>query len=134
MRKSIHDKRSCTDWLVARPLVRSYAQLSPTIISGLERALNSAGPEASAAINALLKAARQAQIRDLTRLADEFNLSPAESALAHHLADGGSIASFAKLRGVTLETVRSQLRSVFAKMGVRRQSELVAAVVALGNK
>jgi DNA-binding CsgD family transcriptional regulator len=134
MRKRIHDKKSCTAWLTGRPLMRSYSQLYPSVISGLERALNSAGSEASAAINAILLAARQAEIRELTRLADEFDLSPAESALAHHLADGGSISSFAKLRGVTLETVRSQLRSVFAKMGVRRQSELVAAVVALGIK
>jgi DNA-binding CsgD family transcriptional regulator len=39
--------------------------------------------------------------------------------------EGGDIASYAGLAGVTAATVRSQLKSIFAKTGVRRQSALV---------
>lgn len=129
MRKRMHDRDSCTSWLTEQPLVRFYSQLYPSVVGGLERALKSAGPDASRAIEALLAAARLAENRAATRLTEELGLSPAEASLASHLVEGGSIKSYAEQRGVKLETARTQLRSTFAKLGVRRQSELVAAVI-----
>ena len=53
-------------------------------------------------------------------------LSRAETALASLLATGLSPKQAAEQLGVTYETARTQLKAVFAKTGVHRQSELVA--------
>lgn len=55
-----------------------------------------------------------------------FGLSPAEAEIALRLADGDDRAAIAADRGASLETVRSQIRSLFAKMGVSRTAELTA--------
>lgn len=54
-----------------------------------------------------------------------LGFSPAETALTRALADGRTLAEHAADRGVTLETVRSQLKSAMAKVGVSRQTDLV---------
>lgn len=58
-----------------------------------------------------------------------FGLSPAEARLVLNLAFGRSPEEHARLRGVSMPTVRSQLRSVLAKTGTARQAELVATVL-----
>lgn len=55
-----------------------------------------------------------------------FNLTKAESSLAAGLAEGRTLQSLAEERQVSLNTVRSQLKAVFAKTNTRRQAELVA--------
>lgn len=62
-------------------------------------------------------------------LRDGYGLSAAEAALAVALAQGKTLQEFADSRSVTLHTVRAQLKSASAKMAVRKQSELVAAVL-----
>ena len=54
-----------------------------------------------------------------------FDLSPAEARLARLLADGMSTEEAALQLGVSRNTVRSQLQSVFAKTGTNRQGDLV---------
>ncbi|MBX3497463.1 MAG: PAS domain-containing protein [Parvibaculum sp.] len=54
-----------------------------------------------------------------------LGFSPAETALTLALADGRTLAEHAAERGVTLETVRSQLKGAMSKAGVSRQAELV---------
>lgn len=61
-----------------------------------------------------------------------FGLSPAEARIAIGVAEGGSLPELAARAEVTHATVRSQLRSVFDKTGVRRQSELAALLARLG--
>jgi DNA-binding CsgD family transcriptional regulator len=68
---------------------------------------------------------------DLLRLL--FDLTPAEAMLARALIEGKTVAEFAKLRGLSDATVRSQVRSVFAKTGVTRQVELVRLLSGLGS-
>jgi DNA-binding CsgD family transcriptional regulator len=46
--------------------------------------------------------------------------------VARGLARGASPAALAKQRNVSIETVRTQLRAIYAKLGVRRQGELAA--------
>ena len=58
-----------------------------------------------------------------------YELTRAEADLTWLLADGLSLEEAAERRGVTLNTARSQLKRVFAKTGVRRQSELVRIVL-----
>ncbi|RYG88518.1 MAG: LuxR family transcriptional regulator [Alphaproteobacteria bacterium] len=53
-----------------------------------------------------------------------FDLTPAEARVASGIANGGSIGAIAAQWGVSRETVRSQLKVVMDKSGLRRQSDL----------
>jgi DNA-binding CsgD family transcriptional regulator len=55
-----------------------------------------------------------------------YNLTPAELRVASALLAGDSPENYAQQVGVSQNTVRSQLISLFRKTGTRRQSELVA--------
>ncbi len=54
-----------------------------------------------------------------------YQLTPAEARLALLLVAGHTLKEAAEACGVTHNTVRSQLKAIFQKTGVRRQSELV---------
>lgn len=54
-----------------------------------------------------------------------YQLSPAESRVALLLSDGRAPREIADTVGVTENTVRSQMKSIFSKTGVRRQGELI---------
>jgi DNA-binding CsgD family transcriptional regulator/PAS domain-containing protein len=69
---------------------------------------------------------------DPARVAGALGLTPAEAALACALADGDTLQSHAAKRGVSVETVRTLLRSAFRRTGCHRQSELVALVLSGG--
>lgn len=60
-----------------------------------------------------------------------FDFTPAEAAVAVGIARGRTAAQLAADHGVSLATIRTQLNAVFAKMGVNRQAEVAAALVAL---
>ncbi|HWA89007.1 MAG TPA: helix-turn-helix transcriptional regulator [Rhizomicrobium sp.] len=60
------------------------------------------------------------------RLRALFGLTDAEAAVAIGLAGGSALADIARHRGVRVATLRSQLKSIAAKTGCNRQSELVA--------
>ena len=62
-------------------------------------------------------------------LARLFGLSPAESQLASELARGASLEEAAATLGISRNTVRSQLQSVFQKTSTNRQSELVRVLL-----
>jgi DNA-binding CsgD family transcriptional regulator len=55
-----------------------------------------------------------------------LGLTPAEADVAHALVAGANVRDIADRRKVSIETVRAQLKAVFAKLGVRRQGELFA--------
>jgi len=63
-------------------------------------------------------------------LREVYGLTEAETQLVELLCDGCSLEELAARRGVTLNTVRSQLKQVFAKTNTHRQSELVRLVLA----
>lgn len=54
-----------------------------------------------------------------------FDLTPAEARVARGLLDGHALPDLAGRASVSVETVRSQLKTTLAKMGVTRQTELV---------
>lgn len=58
-----------------------------------------------------------------------FSLTPAEADLVRLLVQGHSLEEAAAARGVTLNTVRTQLKQVFAKTDTKRQGELVRLVL-----
>lgn len=64
------------------------------------------------------------------RLAAMHGLTRAEAKLASLVADGVDPEQAAETLLVSLGTVRSQLKSIFAKTGVTRQAELVALLLA----
>jgi DNA-binding CsgD family transcriptional regulator len=58
-----------------------------------------------------------------------FGLTRAEAALAHLLAKGYSLDDASRQLGVSRNTVRVQLRALFAKTGAGRQAELVHLIL-----
>lgn len=57
-----------------------------------------------------------------------FDMTAAEAAVAELLALGHDVPTIASRRGVGIETIRSQLKSIFQKTGTHRQAELVIAL------
>ena len=57
-----------------------------------------------------------------------FQLTPAEARLASRLASGEKLEAATEKLSIASDTGRNQLKSIFAKVGVHRQSELVAAL------
>jgi DNA-binding CsgD family transcriptional regulator len=55
-----------------------------------------------------------------------FDLSPAEIRAANGLLQGKSIEDIATNFGLSRETIRTQVKAVFAKTRVNRQSDLVS--------
>jgi DNA-binding CsgD family transcriptional regulator len=66
--------------------------------------------------------------RWLSRL---FGLTPTESWVTNWLVAGRTIDEYAQRRGVSLETARSQLKTILSKTGMSRQAQLVAALLRL---
>ncbi len=66
---------------------------------------------------------------NLTRvqqMASFFGLSPAEARVAGLIGDARTVVDTARILQTSPGTVRNQLKSIFAKIGVSRQAELVA--------
>jgi DNA-binding CsgD family transcriptional regulator len=55
-----------------------------------------------------------------------FDLTPAEARVARSLSAGETVETIASIGGVSLNTIRTQVRGVLEKTGCRRQSEVVA--------
>jgi DNA-binding CsgD family transcriptional regulator len=60
-----------------------------------------------------------------------FDLTPAEADVGALLSLGHKLEEIARLRHVALSTVRSQLRTLLAKTGTERQSDLVRRLLTL---
>jgi DNA-binding CsgD family transcriptional regulator len=58
-----------------------------------------------------------------------YQMTPAEASLAEALASGRTLKEIAAERGVTMNTVRTQLQAVTSKVGVKRQADLVRAIL-----
>lgn len=74
----------------------------------------------------------QGPVRDCapsqSRLIEMFGVTPAEAKLVAHLVDGLTLTAAAKVLGVSRNTARAQLASIFTKTGVNRQAQLVKLV------
>jgi len=71
--------------------------------------------------------AKQAITPEMLRSA--YDLTPAEAELVSLLAEGNSLEEAAERRGVTMNTVRTQLQKVFAKTATHRQGALIRLVL-----
>lgn len=74
----------------------------------------------------------QGPVRDFapsqSRLIEMFGVTPAEAKLVVHLVDGLTLTAAAEALGVSRNTARAQLSSVFTKTGVNRQNQLVKLI------
>jgi DNA-binding CsgD family transcriptional regulator len=69
---------------------------------------------------------RDPRTPDRSEALREFRLTPAELALTLAIAQGMSLREYAESRTLSVQTVRTQLKTVFAKTDTNRQSQLVA--------
>lgn len=63
-----------------------------------------------------------------------FGLTPAEAQVAARLANGEPRETIAAERGASLQTVRSQIKSIFAKLNVTRERELVSMLARITQR
>lgn len=62
-------------------------------------------------------------------LKDVYNLTTSETQLALALTNGLSLQDYAGLKSISVQTVRSQLKSVFNKVQVNSQTDLVRTLI-----
>jgi len=105
-------------------LVRRTREMQPHMV--MVQSVGAGGQAVVAVRNGGAKSPRLAE-----RVRALFRLGPAEADIAVQLAHGYDIQEIAAVRGVTINTIRTQLASAMVKVGVRRQAELVAAVAGL---
>lgn len=82
---------------------------------------------------ALVFPAAEATNRLWSTLRESFGLTAAEARLARKLRDGRSLQEAADELNVSVNTLRNQLRAIFDKMGLKRQSDLVRALTELSS-
>ncbi len=111
---------------------RSPAKPLQAIVGPVSHGLDvlPAGPAAVVFIHDL--SARSRPRADI--LKDLYGLTPAELRVTFLLLDGLSAEEISELLSVSRNTVKTQIRSIFAKMGVRRQTELVRALMLLPSE
>ncbi len=106
-----------------------FAYVAPP---GALRELGWRGPVDAAGFGLVFPAVEETgRIWDALR--HSFGLTPAELRLAGRLRDGRSLKEASEDLGLSFNTVRNQLRAIFEKMGLKRQSELIQALSALSR-
>lgn len=63
--------------------------------------------------------------KDISHFADSFGLSASEQRALKGVVEGKTVSEIADVAGVSRETIRTQLKSLFSKTNVRSQSELL---------
>ena len=109
-------------------VIGALGELYPSLGPRLRQIERSANPELRGKIELLRAAVLSRDDVRRGRVERAWSLTATEARLAIHLTDGGSVRGYAELYGVAVGTVRSQLKSVFAKTGVNRQSALSALI------
>jgi DNA-binding CsgD family transcriptional regulator len=79
----------------------------------------------------LIRSRARLRILGVGQLLQLFPLTPAEARLARALAHGQTPEEYASETGVSIATVRTQLRAVFDKTGTRRQTDLIRLLVSI---
>ena len=106
----------------------AYATPAASVVARLGGA--GRGTSLSGAV-ALVFPAPDAASRLWLGVQQSFGLTEAEVRLARKLREGLSLQQAADNLGVKINTVRNQLRAIFDKMGLQRQSELVRTLTEL---
>lgn len=71
---------------------------------------------------------------DLSKiLISEFNLTKYEANIVNYLIDGFSLEDLSKKNNVSIHTIRTQIKSIFNKMPVKRQQDLIIYALKIKN-
>ena len=76
----------------------------------------------------VMVASRQQRALTEEGLRGLFDLTQAEARLVQHLSMGSSVDEASAALGISVNTAKTQLKRVFSKIGVKRQSELIQTV------
>jgi DNA-binding CsgD family transcriptional regulator len=110
-----------------------HADLNNCVVLPLSPRLKLTTPWQRPMVMLLCTGSGAGDLVDLKVLNALFNLTPAEARLAAGLGAGKTVEAFAVQTGISVLTARSQLRSVFSKVGVNRQADLVAILQRLSH-
>jgi DNA-binding CsgD family transcriptional regulator len=83
----------------------------------------------AAACMLVIAAVARPAIASARVIQDLFDITPAEARVARGIAAGKTVHDLAVEAGVSAGTIRQHLKSVFSKMGVSRQADLVGILV-----
>ena len=109
--------------------LKEYATLYPSVITRLRTAAGAGNPHVTKAVSIFADVSRQSETAHITRCSARFDLTLTQARLALFLAEGGTIAEYAEAMGVKPSTVRTHLKSIFTKTGVKRQTELAILIL-----
>jgi DNA-binding CsgD family transcriptional regulator len=120
----------------ASSAVRSFPARSPSeseqiVVAHLLPITGEARDIFNGALGVLMFTPVTANLPDANLIRALFDLTPGEARVAREIARGSSIDEIASRSRVDRETVRSQLKSVFAKTGTHRQAEVAALLAGL---
>lgn len=76
------------------------------------------------AIALMLRLVRDDQRMDFACLAQAFDLTPAEEGIALHLLSGSSPSDIARSEALSINTVRSHIAHIYAKLEARNREEM----------
>ncbi|CAG9297460.1 bifunctional helix-turn-helix transcriptional regulator/alpha/beta hydrolase [Celerinatantimonas diazotrophica] len=85
--------------------------------------------EKQAKVAVFLSSSNYENSLELSALADIYQLTPKELRIVEHIVRGISPPNIAKTLHVSYNTVRTQLKSIYQKVGVNKQSELVNRIL-----
>jgi DNA-binding CsgD family transcriptional regulator len=88
---------------------------------------------ASAAFFLLVTPVDKQKVPTATVIQGLFDLSVAEARVAQFMSTGNDIPSVAQQLGVSTETIRTHVKSIFRKTGTARQSELAALLSSISS-
>ncbi len=106
--------------------VAASGPIAPSIIQVLPLRGRVADVFAPSASVVILTPLERPAIPEAAVLQGLFDFTPAESRLAHAIGSGHSPREAAEHLSISEETARTVLKRVFAKMGISRQSDLIA--------
>jgi DNA-binding CsgD family transcriptional regulator len=102
----------------------AYSRLYPSLVPRLKAALAAGNPALRALVDAMQAQMAQAETQRLRQLRESWGLSAQEARVTLRLIDGATVADCAADLGVAESTIRTHVKSVFAKTGRTRQSQL----------
>ena len=102
----------------------AYAQLYPSALPRLKAALEAGNPALRGLAQSMTTALAQAEGQRVRQLRAAWSLSAQEARVALRLIDGATVAGCAAVLSVAESTIRTHVKSIFAKTGRTRQSQL----------
>lgn len=112
---------------------KAYSRIYPSIVPRLKAALEGGDPNLRDLVRAMAEALERVEGQRERTLKDGWGLSPQEVRVTLHLIDGGTVATAAEQFGVAESTIRTHLKSVFAKTGLNRQAQLATLLQNTGG-